>query len=224
MEYCPICNGPLNDAGECAICGYKKSEATEIKKRRRKKALNKGLSVWSIVVLVMLNICVCLTIINLAMGGLFWAHYVTLCCFTVGTFVYSIFTKKIKKIALRLRLSVLSLYIIACIYIAILHVLSNDYAWIWQYYIPSIITFSNIVTLIILLYSKLTLSNGLISYMLNLVLASMPLILMIVIPSSDAVIGTTVCAFGTSLLGVVNLLYVKLIHWKRQFTQQFTKK
>ena len=226
MAQCPVCGGSLDLLGECAICGYKSEEKVDFKstlKTDKKQEREQHISFWGGASLLLINVCILITILNICLGGFFWAHYVSIGAFTVCLVAYSVLSRNIKQIAARTRYTLFFLNVIAWLYVLIVYFVGQDFDWIWMYYIPSMIIVANIILFVLLFFKKISLTNMMITYILNLMLSICPLIAMIFLAHSTWALGLIVSAFSISLLSSINLMFIKFVHWKHQLTEKFIK-
>ena len=242
MKTCPVCAGPLNEKGYCAICGFRKEnvvevEATdipaeevkaevnteEVNKSKPQKKPKRILSVFGVIVLLIINACVCATIVNICLETSFWAHYVTIGLLTAFLIIYSLCTKNPKTMANRLRNSVFVLNLIGGAYMLILYIIGQSFSWIWQFYLPILISFVNIILLVLLFLHKVNVSTNLIACGINFILMLCPLFLMIFSEVTLVPRVIIICSFALCLLSVMNLLFIKILQWKNILTEKFIK-
>lgn len=183
-----------------------KEEKTPAKKKSRNFTAGNALF------LVVLNIILIATIVNLCVKADFWAHYVALGSLTIYFIIFSFLTKSPKNINIRLTFSVLFINFVALFFtILLLTTKLSDYNWIWQYFIPIIIMFNNIITTALLLLNKITFVNALMTFCITLFQSLVQLIFILIfvgIQGSFISVFSIVC-FSYSLLGVINAIFIK---------------
>ena len=185
-----------------------KNNQTEKIKKRKKFNFTPG----NILFLIVLNIIVITTIINLCVRTSFWAHYVAIGSLTAYFVIYAFLTNTAKNINIRLTFAVMFINFFAAFFAIFLLITKyNDHNWIWQYFIPILIMFNNLVTTVLLVFNKITFVNALMTFCMNLFqsLVQMILIIIFVGINSSFVSVFSIVSFSYCLLGVINAIFIK---------------
>ena len=166
----------------------------------------------NILFLVVLNIILITTIINLCLQTGFWAHYIAIGSLTGYFVVYAFLTNTAKNINIRLSFSVLFINLVATFFVILLLITNfSDYNWLWQYFIPILIMFNNLVTTTLLVFGKITFVNALMTFCLNIFQSLLQLIFVLVFVGVNGTFVSvlSIVTFSYCLLGVINSIFIK---------------
>lgn len=237
MKKCPNCGLPVAGMQVCPVCGTRIPYGNEQKsgdtqffsgaKQKAKSAMPNEkirLGAWDVAFIILCNVSLVCSLINLIMGGICWCHYPVCLSFSAYFIAFACASGSLKKFLTRYRNAVLVLNIIYGLFNLVCNAAGQgNLSWAFDYFIPVNLLVANTVILCLIPCQSVPGRNITITAVMLLSQSVLQFVLMAIgLTAIDKLPRILVsCAFGVNLITSINLIFLYFVKYRNVVVEKF---